>query len=138
MGTGLGVLFGVNFSTALPPERLVILLSLWSTLFLVTPVVSTTSASVGRMLEQMPPESMGWLLIDEAGQAVPQAAIGALMRAKSAFVIGDPPRCKLRLVTPTSLTIPSSPPPIVSRAGLLKARGNSPLTKSALSDSLTF
>jgi AAA domain-containing protein len=38
----------------------------------------------------MPPESLGWLLIDEAGQALPQAAAGALMRAKRAVIVGDP------------------------------------------------
>ena len=38
----------------------------------------------------MPPESLGWLLIDEAGQALPQAAAGALMRAKRSVIVGDP------------------------------------------------
>ncbi len=44
----------------------------------------------GRCSGISPPESIGWLLVDEAGQAVPQAAVGAIMRAKRSIVVGDP------------------------------------------------
>ncbi|WP_283606893.1 DEAD/DEAH box helicase [Faecalispora anaeroviscerum] len=64
--------------------------SLLNTLLLVIPVISTTFASVQTFLGGINPEEIGVLVIDEAGQATPQSALGALWRSKKAIIVGDP------------------------------------------------
>lgn len=87
----LGLLMSAMVAGAFQsPAHRELLPDLWSSLFMVVPTVSTTFASVRTMFGDLPPESFGWLLVDEAGQAVPQAAVGAIMRAKRSIVVGDP------------------------------------------------
>lgn len=76
---------------------------LWQSLFLIVPVVSTTFASFARQFQGMGPGSLGWLFVDEAGQAVPQAAVGALFRARRAMVIGDPLQIEPVFTLPAAL-----------------------------------
>lgn len=76
-----------------------VLPALWTSLFTVVPVVSTTLASIGN-LKGLGKEGISWVLIDEAGQAAPQAAVGVLQRARRAIVVGDPNQ------TPPTVTLP--------------------------------
>ena len=59
-------------------------------LFMFTPVISTTFASLHRLLTPYGIDKFGYVLIDEAGQTSPQSAVGAAMIAKNMTVVGDP------------------------------------------------
>jgi len=71
-----------------------IIRSAWATLFMVVPVLSSTLASFSRSFGSFGMGEMGWLLVDEAGQATPQAAVGALWRSRRAVLVGDPLQLK--------------------------------------------
>ncbi len=69
--------------------------SLLQTLGSVTPIISTTFSSIRTVFKDVPitdsgKAPFGLLIVDEAGQAVPQAAIGAFARCRRAMVVGDP------------------------------------------------
>src|SRR5699024_9108086 len=69
------------------PERVK---NAWNVMHLIFPVVSTTFASFANMYRGLPKDFIDYLFIDEAGQAIPQAAVGALYRSKKVVAVGDP------------------------------------------------
>lgn len=76
---------------------------LWNILFFTVPVVSSTLASFDRLFSGLGSESLGWLLIDEAGQATPQSVVGALWRSKRAVIIGDPLQIEPVVTVPAAI-----------------------------------
>lgn len=75
----------------------------WAALFLLVPAISTTFASFGAMFARNGGGRLGWLLIDEAGQASPQSAVGAIAHAKRVVVMGDPQQLEPVVETPPIL-----------------------------------
>ncbi len=101
----LGILLNDFGSSSLGSEGADALIpDLWSTLFLVIPVISTTFASVAKMFPRIDTPFLGWVLVDEAGQALPQAALGTLMRSHRAIVVGDPLQIEPVMPLPDTLT----------------------------------
>lgn len=64
--------------------------ALWQMIFMIVPVVSSTFASFASQFKALNEGDLGWLFVDEAGQASPQQAVGALWRTRRAVVVGDP------------------------------------------------
>ncbi len=66
----------------------------WNWMNMVIPVIGSTFASFGRMCANMRAETLGHLFIDEAGQALPQAGVGAIFRSRHVMAVGDPAQIK--------------------------------------------
>ncbi|MCJ7841648.1 DNA2/NAM7 family helicase [Lederbergia sp. NSJ-179] len=71
-------------------KRQAFIQAMFDTVFLISPILSSTFASIASFLKDLKKEDIGWLFIDEAGQASPQSAVGAIWRSKRAVVVGDP------------------------------------------------
>lgn len=66
----------------------------WNWMNMVIPVISTTFASVHTMCKNLGEKTIGYLFVDEAGQALPQSSVGAIFRSKQVMVVGDPAQIK--------------------------------------------
>ncbi|MBA2780675.1 DEAD/DEAH box helicase [Billgrantia kenyensis] len=77
--------------------------ALWQILFMIVPVVSSTFASISNQFRALHEGEIGWLFVDEAGQASPQQAVGALWRAKRAVIVGDPLQIEPVFTVPAGL-----------------------------------
>ena len=62
----------------------------WQTLFFVIPVISTTFASFDRLFQHLEKGDIGWLLVDEAGQATPQSVCWWNMALRKSGSSGGP------------------------------------------------
>lgn len=66
------------------------LIEAWQSVHLIFPVISTTFASFSSMYRGLYEKMIGYLVIDEAGQASPQQAIGGIYRSEHVICVGDP------------------------------------------------
>lgn len=71
-----------------------IITAAWGWINMCIPVISSTFASFSRMCRNLGENTLGHLFIDEAGQALPQAAVGAVLRSRNVMVVGDPSQIK--------------------------------------------
>lgn len=75
-------------------EKKAVIEAAWNWINMTIPVISSTFASISRMCKNLGKETLGHLFIDEAGQALSQAAVGAIYRSKYVMAVGDPLQIK--------------------------------------------
>lgn len=75
----------------------------WNWINMVIPVISSTFASFSSMCANIDTQTIGHLFIDEAGQALPQASVGAIFRSRQVMVLGDPSQIKPVLTLDSSV-----------------------------------
>ena len=64
-------------------------MGLWDAFFLTVPLISTSFASFPRLFKGIEADELAWTLIDEAGQATTQQALGAIWRSKRTVIVGE-------------------------------------------------
>lgn len=79
------------------------IIAAWQWINFAIPIISSTFASFGRMFRNLPENSLGHLFIDEAGQATPQASVGAIYRSKHVMAVGDPSQIKPVVTLPNAV-----------------------------------
>lgn len=75
-------------------EHKIVISEAWNWMNMVIPVISSTFASFSRMCANLGTATIGHLFIDEAGQALPQASVGAIFRSRYVMAVGDPSQIK--------------------------------------------
>ena len=80
-----------------------VIIEAWNWINMVIPIISSTFASFSRMCANLETESLGYLFVDEAGQALPQSIVGAIFRSKKVMVVGDPAQIKPVLTLDSSI-----------------------------------
>ncbi|OCR98414.1 hypothetical protein CFT12S02855_02475 [Campylobacter fetus subsp. testudinum] len=79
--------YNADFESSFNPKEKLLL---WQNLFFVTPVVSSTFSAFSTCFSSFDMSDIGYLLIDEAGQATIPSGVGALLRSKRVAILGDP------------------------------------------------